>query len=140
MMASAAERPFAGRVALVTGGTTGIGAAISTRLAGLGARVMAGRRDTGVPASLPAARDAEVAFVTGDLADAATCSRVVEECIERFGRIDILVNNAAITGPPALVPFLESSDEHLDEVIEVNLKAPFRCARGRPPGTCRRAA
>jgi NAD(P)-dependent dehydrogenase (short-subunit alcohol dehydrogenase family) len=120
---------LAGRAALVTGGTTGIGAAIAARLALGGASVMVGRRDASVTASVAGVPDGSIAVVTGDLSDAAACARVVEECVERFGRIDILVNNAAITGPAAIAPFLESSDEHLDEVVDLNLKAPFRCSR-----------
>ena len=53
----------------------------------------------------------------------------VARSIETFGRIDILVNNAAVTGRPALASFIDSSDEHLDLVIDLNLKGVFRCSR-----------
>jgi NAD(P)-dependent dehydrogenase (short-subunit alcohol dehydrogenase family) len=115
---------LAGRAAIVTGGATGIGAAITARLAEAGAQVLAAQeRDEA--ASLPPG----VETFAGDLRDPGICVRLVETCVERFGRVDVLVNNAAITGPPALVPFLEADDRHLDDVIDVNLKAAFRCAR-----------
>ena len=115
-----------GKAAVVTGGTTGIGAAIANRLAAEGARVIAGRRDTSQP-TLGEREDVHV--FTGDLREPAVCADLIGACVERFGRIDVLVNNAAVTGEPALAPFLEADDEHLDLVIDVNLKAAFRCAR-----------
>lgn len=115
-----------GRAVVVTGGTTGIGAAITSRLVAEGARVVAGRLDASPP-SLPERPGVHV--FTGDLRERAVCVDIVRTCVERFGRIDALVNNAAITGPPALAPFLDASDEHLDLVLDVNLKAAFRCAR-----------
>jgi NAD(P)-dependent dehydrogenase (short-subunit alcohol dehydrogenase family) len=122
-------RTLSGRVALVTGGTTGIGAAITGRLADLGAAVLAGRlADDGTGSALDAP-NREIEVFTGDLAQPAACTEIVEACVRRFGRIDVLVNNAAVTGPPALAPFLDAGDEHLDRVIDVNLKAAFRCAR-----------
>lgn len=115
-----------GKAAVVTGGTTGIGAAITSRLAAEGARVVAGRFDASQPSF--DARD-DVYVFTGDLRKPVACVEVVRACVERFGQIDVLVNNAAVTGGPALAPFLEADDEHLDAVIDVNLKAAFRCAR-----------
>ncbi len=66
---------------------------------------------------------------TGDLAYAEACRDAVGSCVSRLGRIDILVNSAAVTGPPAIAPLLETTDVQLDRVVDVNLKAPFRCAR-----------
>jgi NAD(P)-dependent dehydrogenase (short-subunit alcohol dehydrogenase family) len=123
---------LAGRVVLVTGGGTGIGAAITAQLADAGAAVVLGQ-------STQAKAEAAVAELTtssrtisgvgADLSSAHACSEIVATVLERHGRIDILVNNAGITGAPATGPFLEFSDEHLDAVIDVNLKAAFRCAR-----------
>jgi NAD(P)-dependent dehydrogenase (short-subunit alcohol dehydrogenase family) len=64
-----------------------------------------------------------------DLATSAGCVAMVDSCHRRWGRIDILINNAAITGPPALASFLDSDDGHLDAVIDLNLKGAFRCSR-----------
>jgi NAD(P)-dependent dehydrogenase (short-subunit alcohol dehydrogenase family) len=70
-----------------------------------------------------------ISGVGADLASAQACGEIVATVLERHGRIDILVNNAGITGTPATGTFLDFSDEHLDAVIDVNLKAAFRCAR-----------
>jgi len=120
------------RVALVTGGGSGIGAAISARLADAGIAVLVGQR---TPATAAAARsllatpgrDLEVA--SADLADPAACTALVEECVARFGGIDILVNNAAVTGPGAVSPLLDCDDDWLDRIVGVNLSAAFRCSR-----------
>ena len=54
---------------------------------------------------------------------------MVETRIQRFGRIDILVNNAAVTGKAAMAPFLECSEPLLDRIIDVNLKGVFHCSQ-----------
>jgi NAD(P)-dependent dehydrogenase (short-subunit alcohol dehydrogenase family) len=98
------ERPLAGRVALVTGGGTGIGLAISQRLAALGAAVAVHQRtvekaNAGVEAVQ--AQGGYAAPVVSDLATAAGCRDAVAGCLEAFGRIDILINNAAVCAPIA---------------------------------------
>jgi NAD(P)-dependent dehydrogenase (short-subunit alcohol dehydrogenase family) len=123
---------FEGRVALVTGGGTGIGAAISAALADRGAKVMICHEDQALAdrrAECLGEGDREIAAVGADLGSAAGCRYAVTRSLERFGRLDILVNNAGITGDPALSAFLDTSDEHLDLVIDVNLKGVFRCSR-----------
>lgn len=123
---------FAGQVALVTGGGTGIGAAITAGLADRGATVVIGQPDQR-QADEAAARlekpGRALAAVGADLATADGCRQAVELTVARHGRIDILVNNAAVTGPPAVAAFLEFGDDHLDRVVDINLKAAFRCAR-----------
>jgi NAD(P)-dependent dehydrogenase (short-subunit alcohol dehydrogenase family) len=131
---SSADLP-PGRVALVTGGNSGIGAAIARRLRADGFAVMAGV-ETGAGArdvEVAAGGDPAVAACVADLADPAACKALVEACILRFGRIDVLVNNAAITGPPAIAPLEDCDDEWLDRIIAVNLAAPFRCSRAAAP-------
>ncbi|MER7003866.1 SDR family oxidoreductase [Dactylosporangium sp. NPDC000555] len=119
-------------VALVTGGGTGIGAAISARLADDGCRVMVGQRTEATAAAARErlarpGRDLEVEVA--DLADPAACTRLIARCVDRFGGIDILVNNAAVTGPGAVSPLLDCDDDWLDRIIGVNLTAALRCAR-----------
>lgn len=132
MSGATGGRALEGRAALVTGGGTGIGAAISAQLADLGADVVIAQ-STEEKASTSALRlqapGRSLSGVGGDLADAEACRRVVATTIERHGRIDILVNNAGVTGPAATGPLLDFTDEHLDRVVDVNLKAAFRCAR-----------
>jgi NAD(P)-dependent dehydrogenase (short-subunit alcohol dehydrogenase family) len=70
-----------------------------------------------------------VTAVGADLATASGCRLAVQRTLDERGRIDFLVNNAGVTGRPALGPFLEFSDERLDQVVDVNLKAVFRCSR-----------
>jgi len=123
---------LAGRVALVTGGGTGIGAAITAHLADAGAVVVLGQ-STQTKADAAAAElgsgSRTITGVGANLATAEACRRIVATVLERYGRIDILVNNAGVTGAPATGAFLEFSDELLDTVIDVNLKAAFRCGR-----------
>ncbi len=126
------EGRLAGRVALVTGGGSGIGAAVSARLADEGASVLVGQRTPQTAAAAAArlekeGRDIEVAVA--DLAEASACTALVQRCLDRFGGIDILVNNAAVTGPGASRPLLDCDDEWLDRMVEVNLSAAFRCSR-----------
>lgn len=123
---------FMGKVALVTGGGTGIGAAISAALAGGGASVVIGHEDQPLAdacAGRLRRRGLDVSGIGADLQTAEGCRCLIERTLAAHGRIDILVNNAAITGPPALSGFLDSADSHLDLIIDVNLKAVFRCGR-----------
>ncbi len=126
------RRPLDARAALVTGGGTGIGAAITKRLADAGAAVLIAQRTT-AEAETAAAQLAGTARKLegfgGDLSRAEVCADAVGRCVSVFGRIDILVNNAAITGAPAIGPLLDFADDRVDEIVDVNLKAPIRCTR-----------
>ncbi len=115
------------KVALVTGSTSGIGRGIVEHFAALGARVVVhGRRAEQAReiADRLRADGHDAAFVTADLAEIADCRRVVGFTVERFGRIDVLVNNAALTTRGYLedVPV-----EVWDTIMHVNLRAPFIC-------------
>jgi len=80
------------RVILVTGGGTGLGKAAATELVACGARVViAGRREDVLAAT---AREIDVSYVPGDVREAADARRMVRACLDRFGRLDVLVNNA----------------------------------------------
>lgn len=126
------HRPFAGRVALVTGGGTGIGAATSALLAERGAIVVICQPDQASADRLATLLRSDGRDITGigaDLSQAAACIGLVERCIIERGRIDILVNNAAVVGPAARGDLLDFSDTQLDLIVDVNLKATFRCSR-----------
>jgi NAD(P)-dependent dehydrogenase (short-subunit alcohol dehydrogenase family) len=64
-----------------------------------------------------------------DIRDRQSIEEMVEAAIERFGRVDILVNNASITGTAAIAPLVECGSEHVDEIVDVNLKGTFYCSQ-----------
>ena len=115
---------FDGKVALVTGGTRGIGAAISTHLARNGARVAAGySKDRETAEALRDALGADkVSLHQGRVDQTDDCDRVVREVLDRFGRIDFLVNNAGITVDKT-VRRMTADDWH--HVLNVNLFGAF---------------
>jgi 3-oxoacyl-[acyl-carrier protein] reductase len=118
-----------GRVALVTGGSRGIGAAAARALAAAGAAVAVCARNGEAAAATAAAIGAEGGQAFGMAADvsrAADAERVVVACTERFGRLDILVNNAGITRDGLA---MRMKDEDWSDVLAVNLNGPFYCAR-----------
>jgi len=114
---------MADRVALVTGSTSGIGAAVARRLVAAGTHVVI-NSTTSVAAG--AAMVAELGpdqshYVQGDIADAADASRLVAETVERFGRLDILVNNAGTTVRIPHDDFETASPEIFRRLFEVNV-------------------
>jgi NAD(P)-dependent dehydrogenase (short-subunit alcohol dehydrogenase family) len=123
---------LAGRVALVTGGTAGIGGAISRRLAGQGAAVAAGywrNPDRAEDFRAKMAGDyPELGFTVhqGNIGVAEDCRRVVEETVDQHGRLDILVNNAGITIDKTVA---KMADEDWQRVIAVNLSGAFFMAQ-----------
>jgi 3-oxoacyl-[acyl-carrier protein] reductase len=116
------------KVALVTGGASGIGLGIALRLAQDGfALAIAGRRAAEeVQAALDAVREhgAEAVYVPADVSDGAARARLLLAVEERFGRLDVLVNNAGIA-PRVRADILEAREEHYDEVMAANLKGPY---------------
>ncbi len=117
---------FDGQVALVTGGTRGIGAAITRLLSKNGCRVAAGySRGTETAQALQAelrAGGATVSVYQGRVDDAADCQRVVDEVLTEFGRVDFLVNNAGITVDKTI---RRMTTEDWQRVLNVNLFGAF---------------
>ncbi len=110
------------RVALITGGANGIGAACVRRFALEGAKVVFVDRDAVAGAALATELGQSVHFVAGDVTDHSFAQRCVATTTTRFGRIDILLNNAGITHASG---FLELEEADFDRVLGVNLKSYF---------------
>ena len=119
------------RVAIVTGAARGIGLAVAQRLVADGLQVALLDRDEA------AAREAAATLGEGaqpficDIADSASVNATVAAIIERWGRIDVLVNNAGIVGPNK--PLIEVSDEEWARVVAINLNGAFYCCRAAAP-------
>jgi len=124
--AGTGPRKLEGRVALVTGGIRGIGAAITQALAREGAVVAAGysskrEKAEAFQAEL-ASQGATITIHQGNIASCEDCQRTVHDVIEQHGRLDVLVNNAGITNDR---PMLKMSADDWNKVINVNLNGAF---------------
>jgi 3-oxoacyl-[acyl-carrier protein] reductase len=122
-----------GRIAVVTGGSQGIGREIALTLAREGADVaIAARRQPGLDAVAGEikALGRDVLAVSADVATAEGVEELVSSVIERFGRVDILINNAGKGGPK---PFLDLTDDEWHASIELNLMSAVRMARACIP-------
>ena len=116
-----------GKVAIVTGANTGIGAGIALALAEAGADVAAiGRTPATETAERIAALGRRCALIEADLSSAAPAGAAIEAVVEQLGRLDILVNNAGII---RRADALEFGEDDWDAVIGTNLKAPFFLAQ-----------
>ncbi len=114
-----------GKVALITGGTSGIGSATAVRFAREGAAVAITGRDAGRGEQVVqdiAAHGVEALFIRSDVRFADACRQAVEQTLARFGRIDVLFNNAGVFHPKT-VP--ECTQEEWDETIDTSLKGAF---------------
>ena len=147
MSTTTITQKLTGKVALVTGGARGIGAAIVKRLAADGATVAF---------TYTKSADAAAAIVKGiekaggqglaiqaDASDAAAAQNAVEQTVREFGRLDILVNNAGTAIPKA---FEEATIEELDTILNLNIRGVFVTTQaalkhlGFPPSRWRRTA
>ena len=119
-----------GRVALVTGGSRGIGRAVSLALAEAGARVAVSSRKRDACEAVVAEieeRGGEAMAAPGHAGRAEDAARIVGEVMERWGRLDVLVNNAGTN--PEFGPLLAHSSAAIDKTFEVNLEGPLHFTR-----------
>jgi NAD(P)-dependent dehydrogenase (short-subunit alcohol dehydrogenase family) len=121
---------FTGRVAIVTGAARGLGRAAAERLRERGASVAVNVRDRERAESWAKAIGDDVLAVPGDVAEAGVPEEIVRLTLERFGRIDILVNNAAFARSTR---FPDLSAEEFRQALEVNLTAPFLLIKAALP-------
>jgi ketoreductase RED2 len=115
------DLPLGGHAAIVTGSSSGIGAATAHALAELGAGVVVNSSSSVTQGELVAASLPDAIYVQGDITDEAAAQRLVDAALERWGRLDILVNNAGTT---ALIPHHELEKATVDvwrRIFEVNV-------------------
>jgi NAD(P)-dependent dehydrogenase (short-subunit alcohol dehydrogenase family) len=123
-----------GKVAVVTGGSSGIGLAIALGLAREGAAlVVCGRKRERLAAAQLELEKLESAAVSvvADVATPAGCDTVIDTALQRFGYIDILINNAG--GAPGPAGFLALQDEHWQQAFDLDLMSAVRCSRAAIP-------
>src|SRR2546430_3720958 len=117
-----AERHLDGQVAIVTGASRGIGRAIAERFASEGARVVAnyvhGAPDADAVVGRIVERGGEAIAVRADVSRSAEVDALVAATVERFGRVDVLVNNAGIMVAKGV---LETTEAEWDDTIDINL-------------------
>ena len=118
-----------GKVAAITGGTRGIGRAIAEAFVAEGAQVVINGRspDKGQQALDEMGAGDAAHFIAGDVTDQAACETLVDQPVEHYGRIDIMVNTAGGGGDAA--PLVDMTDESWNRVLDWNLNHPMWCTR-----------
>lgn len=121
---------LAGKVAVVTGGTRGIGRAIALEFARAGARiVVASRKQDAVDATVRelAAAGPGASGIAANVSKPGEPERIIERAVSAFGALDVLVNNAAVN--PVFGPVEQTGTEAFDKIMTVNVRAPFELAK-----------
>lgn len=134
----ALERVLANEVVIVTGASSGIGAATAKELARYGAQVvLAARREDELAKQVEAITSAghEAVAIQTDISESAQITRLVNEVLERFGRVDVLVNNAGVGWQK---PFVDESVERIDQMLDINLRGAILATHAVLPGMLER--
>jgi NAD(P)-dependent dehydrogenase (short-subunit alcohol dehydrogenase family) len=130
MAPSSQPNDLQNKVALITGGTSGIGRDTAVLFAQAGAKVVvAGRREAEGKETVDLVRAAggEALFVKTDVAKAADVQAMVQKTVEKFGRVDVAFNNAGIEG--SWLNIVDQSEEDWDQVMDINLKGVWLCLK-----------
>jgi 3-oxoacyl-[acyl-carrier protein] reductase len=119
------------KVVLVTGSSTGIGAAVAKAF-GANAAIVAVHYNNSKAEADRVATDIEraggkAAVLQGDVSDSAVCQRLVDDTVSRFGRIDVLINNAG--GIIKRIPITEMSDDIFDKLVQLNMRSTLMCTK-----------
>jgi NAD(P)-dependent dehydrogenase (short-subunit alcohol dehydrogenase family) len=123
-----------GKVAIITGGARGLGKAYALCLAEEGARIIVADIIDGVGVKDEIVeKGGEAIVLSTDVSDEESVKEMARKTIEGFGRIDILINNAALVAGIVKKPFYEISAQEWDEVMRVNLKGTFLCCKAVYP-------
>jgi NAD(P)-dependent dehydrogenase (short-subunit alcohol dehydrogenase family) len=132
-MTTDGPQPLAGRVALVTGASRGIGAACARALLAAGASVSIGARDEHSLFTLADSLDApgRVLALATDVTDAAALGRLIEATVERFGRLDAAINSAGTIHRPA--PIADIDPDEFDRVVATDLRGVYLSMRAEIP-------
>ena len=119
-----------GRVAIITGASRGIGAAFARGFGREGARIVIGDvADGGATVERVREEGGEALYVNTDVSREADCLEMARQAAERFGSIDILINNAAVFANIVMRPFTEITSEEYKRVIEINTSGAFHCMK-----------
>jgi 3-oxoacyl-[acyl-carrier protein] reductase len=136
-----ADKRLAGKVAIVTGASRGIGRAVAERFAANGAAVVVnytqGAKEAATVVSGIEAGGGAAIAVGADVSRSADVRSLVQQALDRFGRVDILVNNAGIMVAKGV---LETTEEEWDRTIDVNLKGAYLCSKEVAPVMIRQGA
>jgi NAD(P)-dependent dehydrogenase (short-subunit alcohol dehydrogenase family) len=119
-----------GKVAIITGAAQGIGAAYAVGFAKEGAKIVISDIVNGENTVKRVEKEGgEAIFIKADVGKEAECQAIVKAAFDRFGAIDILINNAAVFGNIILKPFTEVTSEEFKRVMEINTSGAFHCIK-----------
>ena len=124
---------LAGKAVIVTGSSSGIGAAVARRLSGLGAGIVVNSASSAEAGRRVAAELGDAVYVQGDISDPATAAALVSAAGQRWGRLDGLVNNAGVTVDVPLPDIAAVTAAHWDKVLRINVVGTFLVSQAALP-------